>query len=595
MQPTSSKPFSYEAFPSSGIVAYYSMEIAINPDMPTYSGGLGVLAGDTMRSTADLGIPLIAFTLAHRKGYFQQHLDAHGVQHEEIQAWNPADFCTEEKARVTVSVEDRIVTVRCWRYDLVGRFGHIVPIYLLDTDLEENSDWDRGLTDHLYGGDSNYRLQQEIILGMGGARMVPALGYRVNVYHMNEGHAALLTLALLERQLGGGPLGAATETDIEKVRKKCVFTTHTPVPAGHDRFSREQAIRILGGDRTARLEKHDCFHDGLLNLTLLALYFSRYANGVSMQHAKVSRSMFPQFTINSITNGVHAPTWVSEPIQKMMDAHCPSWRRDNVYFRNAIDVPEKEIIAAHARNKAALFIEVAERTGTVLNPKMLTLGFARRAATYKRANLLLADPKRLLEIAGKAGGLQIVFAGKAHPQDSPGKALIQKVVADAARLSNDMLKIVYVEDYAWKLGAMLTAGVDVWVNTPRRPYEASGTSGMKAALNGVPSLSILDGWWIEGCIEGFTGWAIEDGADDAAEADALYKKLESAIVPLYLAPPERWAHLMRTTLAFNGSFFNTNRMVRQYVRNAYYPVKLIDRTKVKKWRRRVEDEDSRAS
>ena len=581
MQPTSSKPFSYETFPASGLVAYFSMEIAIRPQMPTYSGGLGVLAGDTLRSTADLGVPLVAFTLAHRKGYFKQNLDRSGVQTEDIQPWNPADFCTEERARVTVSVEDRIVTVRCWRYDLVGRYGHVVPIYLLDTDLDGNSGWDRTLTDHLYGGDTNYRLQQEIVLGMGGVRMAKALGHRVNVFHMNEGHAALLTLGLLESQLGGGPLGAATEADIEQVRKQCVFTTHTPVSAGHDRFSTAEANRILGGDRTSRLEKLGCFRDGMLNMTLLALRFSRYANGVAMQHAKVSREMFPEFAIDSITNGVHAPTWVSRPFQEMMDAHFSSWRRDTLYLRNAIDLPEEEIREAHRHNKAALLVEVAERTGHVLNPKVLTLGFARRVATYKRATLLFSDPNRLAEIAIAAGGLQILYAGKAHPQDQPGKDLIHKVIEDAAWLTNDKLHIVYLANYDWELGAMLTAGVDVWLNTPRRPYEASGTSGMKAALNGVPSLSILDGWWIEGCIEGFTGWAIEDGADDAAEANSLYHKLETAVVPLYLDAPEKWARLMRTTLAFNGSYFNTNRMVKQYTRNAYYPVKLIEQPKAR--------------
>ena len=576
VQPILSEPFSYETFPNSGLVAYFSMEIAINPGMPTYSGGLGVLAGDTLRSMADLGVPLVAFSLVHRKGYFKQFLDKNGKQSEDVQPWNPADFCAEEKARVTVSIEDRIVTVRCWRYDMTGRYGHVVPIYLLDTDLDGNTGWDRGLTDHLYGGDTNYRLQQEIVLGMGGVRMAHALGYQVNVYQMNEGHAALLTLALLERQLGGGPLGAATEADIEQVRKRCVFTTHTPVPAGHDRFSAEQSIRILGGDRSARLEMMGCFRDEMLNMTLLALRFSRYANGVAMQHASVSRAMFPEFALDSITNGVHAPTWVSESFQNLMDAHFSSWRRDNLYLRNAIDVPEQEILSAHASNKEALLAEVARRTTLVFNPKVLTLGFARRAATYKRATLMFTDPGRLLEIATRAGGLQIIFAGKAHPQDDPGKSLIQQVVADAARLSNDVLHVAYLENYDWKLGELLTAGVDVWVNTPRRPYEASGTSGMKAAMNGVPSLSILDGWWIEGCIEGFTGWAIEDGADDAAEADSLYHKLETAIVPLFLEAPEKWARLMRNTLAFNGSFFNTNRMVKQYVRNAYYPVKLIE-------------------
>ena len=580
MQPAILKPFSYENFPSSGHVAYFSMEIAIHPSMPTYSGGLGVLAGDTLRSAADLGIPLIAFSLVHRKGYFQQHLDRTGMHSEEVQPWNPEAFCTEEAARVTVSVEDRIVTLRAWRYDLKGRSGHVVPIYLLDTDLDGNSGWDRGLTDHLYGGDTNYRLQQEIVLGMGGSRMAHALGYRVNVYHMNEGHAALLTLALLERQLGGGPLGAATEADMDQVRRKCVFTTHTPVPAGHDRFSLEQSIRILGGDRTARLERLGCFRDGLLNMTLLSLRFSRYCNGVAMQHGKVSREMFPEFAIDTITNGVHAPTWMSEPVQQLLDVQIPAWRRDNLYMRNAIDLPEAGIQAAHDRAKQALFTEVATRTGLVLNPNVLTLGFARRAATYKRANLLFTDPERLKKIAAAAGGLQILYAGKAHPQDEPGKRLIQQVVEEAAKLSDDTLRIVYLENYAWDLGAMLTAGVDVWVNTPKRPYEASGTSGMKAALNGVPSLSILDGWWIEGCIEGFTGWAIEDGATDGEEADALYTKLETAVVPLYRDAPEKWARLMRNTLAFNGSFFNTNRMVKQYTRNAYYPVRLIEQAAV---------------
>jgi starch phosphorylase len=556
------------------------MEIAIEPSMPTYSGGLGVLAGDTLRSAADLGVPLVAFTLLHRKGYFQQQLSAAGVQTEEVQPWNPADFCTEETARVTVQVEGRVVVVRAWRYNLKGHSGHVVPIYLLDTDLDGNSGWDRGLTDHLYGGDTNYRLQQEIVLGMGGARMANALGLRVNVYHMNEGHAALLTLALLESQLGGGPQNGATDADIEQVRRKCVFTTHTPVPAGHDRFSTEQTIRILGGDRTARLENLGCFSDGLLNVTLLALKFSRYANGVAMQHGKVSRAMFPEFHIGEITNGVHAPTWISEPVQRMLDEHVAEWRRDNLYLRNTIDVPEAAMLAAHASAKEELLAEVGSRTGLVMDPKVLTLGFARRAATYKRATLLFSDPERLKEIAARAGGLQILYAGKAHPQDGPGKALIQQVVEEAAKLSNDTLRIVYLENYAWDLGAQLTAGVDVWVNTPKRPYEASGTSGMKAALNGVPSLSILDGWWIEGCVEGFTGWAIEDGADDAAEADSLYTKLETAVVPLYRDAQEKWARLMKTTLAFNGSFFNTNRMVRQYVRNAYYPERLIETAKV---------------
>jgi starch phosphorylase len=283
--------------------------------------------------------------------------------------------------------------------------------------------------------------------------------------------------------------------------------------------------------------------------------------------------LFPEFVIGSITNGVHAPTWLSDSFQQMMDTHVASWRSDNLYLRNALDLPEREILIAHARNKEALLNEVAAQTRQLLNPNALTLGFARRAATYKRATLLFTDPQRLAEIAAKAGGLQIIYAGKAHPQDEPGKALIREVVEKATQYSSGLLRVVYLPNYDWQLGALLTSGVDVWVNTPKRPYEASGTSGMKAALNGVPSLSILDGWWIEGCVEGLTGWAIEDGANDAEEADSLYKKLENAVVPLFLDAPEKWAQLMRMTLAINGSYFNTNRMVMQYIRNAYYPEK----------------------
>ena len=577
---SSPTPSSYEPFPNAGLIAYFSMEIAINPGMPTYSGGLGVLAGDTLRSAADLSTPLVAFTLLHRKGYFRQHLDQEGKQTEDIQPWTVTDFCTEEAPRVTVTVEDRIVTVRAWRYDMVGRTGHVIPIYLLDTDLPENTSWDRSLTDHLYGGDSNYRLQQEIVLGMGGARMANALRHRVNVYHMNEGHAALLTLALLEAQLGGGPLNKVTEVDVKAVRNKCVFTTHTPVPAGHDRFSKEQAIRILGGERTARLESLGCCHENMLNMTYVALRFSRYVNGVALQHGNVSREMFPDYQIDAITNGVHAPTWVSEPFQELLDKNIQHWRRDNLYLRNAIEIPIQEIVTAHAQSKETLLAEVANRTGLVLNPKVLTLGFARRAATYKRADLLFTDAERLLDIAQAAGGLQILYAGKAHPMDEPGKALIHSVIEKARKYSGADLRVVYLENYDWELGALLTAGVDVWVNTPKRPYEASGTSGMKAALNGVPSLSILDGWWIEGCTEGYTGWAIEDGADDLAEAENLYAKLEKSVVPLYLKSPEAWGNLMRTTVAYNGSFFNTNRMVKQYIRNAYYPVTLVDHAHV---------------
>ena len=576
----------FNRFPSSGssnsdnssIVAYFSMEIAVQPDMPTYSGGLGVLAGDTLRAAADMGLNLAAVTLVHRRGYFRQHLDAEGNQTEEAQPWEPEKLLAAEEPVVTVMLEDRSVAVRAWRYDLQGVTGRSIPIYFLDTDLEQNDPRDRDLTGQLYGGDSDYRLRQEAVLGIGGARILNALGYQPIVYHMNEGHAALLTVAVLKEQIGGRDLASVTGRDLDEVCQRCVFTTHTPVPAGHDRFSLEQAYRILGHECAALLERVGGCHDGLLNMTYVALSFSRFVNGVAMQHGKVSRAMFPNYTIDAITNGVHAATWTSPSFQAVFDKHMPRWRRDNVTLRYAIDVPENEIAEAHAAAKHSLISTVAERTGVALNPDIFTIGFARRAATYKRADLLFLDPERLIKVAQEFGGLQIIYSGKAHPADEPGKAKIKHVIELAKELDakSNVLKIVYLENYEWTLGALLTGGVDLWLNTPKRPYEASGTSGMKAALNGVPSLSILDGWWIEGWIEGVTGWAIEDQEDEAGEANSLYEHLEQTILPLYYRQSQQWQRIMRSSIALNGSFFNTQRMLEQYVLNAYFPEKRIE-------------------
>jgi starch phosphorylase len=557
-------------------IAYFSMEIAVAPDMPTYSGGLGVLAGDTLRSAADMGLPLAAVTLAHRKGYFKQLLDADGVQTEEPQPWKIEEKLSPEDPIVAITIEGRQVALRVGRYDLTGVTGHKIPIYFLDADLQQNDPRDRKLTDQLYGGDGDYRLRQEIILGIGGVRILDALGYKATVYHMNEGHAALLTLALMEDRLNGDALASATDEDTAAVRELCVFTTHTPVPAGHDRFSLEQGNRILGKDRIAFLESKGCIHEGLLNMTYVALCFSRFVNGVAMQHGKVSRAMFPEYNISAITNGVHAATWTAASFQELFDRHMPRWRQDNVTLRYAIDIPEEEIKSAHAAAKQLLIDAVAHRTGAVLKPDVFTIGFARRAATYKRADLLFTDPERLVRCAHERGGLQIIYSGKAHPADEPGKAKIRHVIELAKELNSDALKIVYLENYEWTLGALLTGGVDVWLNTPKRPYEASGTSGMKAALNGVPSLSILDGWWIEGWIEGVTGWAIEDHEDEAAEANSLYDQLEHVLLPLFYEQPQQWRRIMRSTIALNGSFFNTQRMLEQYVVNAYFPEQRVE-------------------
>jgi glycogen phosphorylase len=555
----------------SGVVAYFSMEIAITPAIPTYSGGLGVLAGDTLRGAADAGLRLAAVTLAHRKGYFRQHLDVNGVQIEEDQPWDPESKLTPEDPVVTVLIEGRPVAIRAWRYDMAGVTGHTIPIYLLDTDLEENDPPDRALTDHLYGGDGDYRLRQEMVLGIGGARVLEALCYRPHVYHMNEGHAALLTLALLEREVRGRSLEQATDKELEAVRRHCVFTTHTPVPAGHDRFSLEQGRRILGSERTKLIDRITGSPDGMLNMTHIALRFARYVNGVAMQHGKVSREMFPDYTIDAITNGVHAATWTAPAFQALFDRHLPRWREDNLKLRYALEIPESEIAQAHLRGKRAFISAVKERTGLELRPEIFTIGFARRAATYKRCDLVFTDPNRLLRLARELGGLQIIYSGKAHPADDPAKAKIRQVFELARQLNSDELKIVYLEDYDWSLGALLTGGVDLWLNTPKRPYEASGTSGMKAALNGVPSLSVLDGWWVEGWNEGVTGWAISDHDEEADEANSLYEQLEQVILPLFYRRPNEWRRIMRSTIAFNGSYFNMQRMLEQYVLNAYFP------------------------
>ena len=552
-------------------VAYFSMEIAIEPEMNTYSGGLGVLAGDTLRAAADLSIPLVAVTLAHRRGYFRQILQEDGQQSEVEQPWPVEAFTEKIAARAVVEIEGRSVHVGAVRHDIFGVTGHVVPVYLLDTNLDENTPADRTITDRLYGGDTDYRLRQEAVLGLGGARLLLALGFEPAVYHMNEGHAALLTVALVGRALAGRTFAQAGGAEFSRVREQCVFTTHTPVPAGHDRFSIEQANRVLGADTVHMLQSAGGCHDGLLNMTYVALRFSRFVNGVAMQHGIVSREMFPDYQIDAITNGVHAATWASEPFLAVFDRHVPRWRRDNVTLRYAIDIPESEIIDAHHASKHLLVNAIRTRTGAEFSPDIFTIGFARRAATYKRMDLLFTHPERLVAMASRFGGLQVVYAGKAHPADEPGKAKIKRVIELAHELSGGLLKIIYIENYEWELGKLLTSGVDLWLNTPKRPYEASGTSGMKAALNGVPSLSILDGWWIEGWIEGVTGWAIEDREEEGEEAESLYSQLEDVILPLFHTQPELWRRVMRSAIALNGSFFNTQRMVEQYALNAYFP------------------------
>ena len=564
------------AEPGNGIVAYFSMEICLERRIPTYSGGLGVLAGDTLRSAADLELPLIAVSLAHRKGYFHQHLDAQGQQTETPEEWHPEEILEPYEPRVSVEIEGRTVHVRAWRYSVLGITGHTIPVVLLDTNLDENDEWDRTLTDVLYGGDQRYRLAQEMVLGMGGAAMLLALGYHDGIhYHINEGHAALLTLMLLDRQLGGRAPWEANDADFEAVRQRCIFTTHTPVPAGHDKFAEDEVLRSLGEHYAALLSATRCCDDdGSLNMTYLALRLSRYINGVAMRHREVSREMFPAHPIDAITNGVHAVTWTSESFRALFDRRIPEWRRDNLYLRYAVAIPLEDIRDAHAAAKQAMIDEVEHRSGVRLDPATMTIGFARRATPYKRADLIFSDLDRLRAIVAATGPLQIVYGGKAHPRDEGGKALIRHIFEAARKLEGE-IRVVYLENYDIDVASMLTSGVDLWLNNPRKPLEASGTSGMKAALNGVPSLSVLDGWWFEGHIEGVTGWSIGGSAepepDESRESNDLYVKLEQVILPLFYALPLAYVQVMRHAIALNGSFFNTQRMVQQYVRNAYFP------------------------
>jgi len=560
--------------PLNSTVAYFSMEICLEQAIPTYSGGLGVLAGDTLRSAADLSVPLVAVTLLDRKGYFKQHLDGSGHQTESPVSWQPEEILEPLDMTVTISIEGRDVRIRPWKYIIRGVTGHEVPVLLLDTALPENNPFDQTLTDFLYGGDAHYRLCQEVVLGMGGATVLRALGYNGDlVYHLNEGHSALLTLSLLTWQLDGRQTFEMDEADLEAVRRRCVFTTHTPVAAGHDKFPLDMVRHVLGSEAVSLIDAAQAVDNGMLNMTHLALRLTRFVNGVAMKHREVSQGMFPNYPINSITNGVHAATWASSAFAELFDRRIPEWRTDNLYLRYAVGIPLPEIRKAHTQAKQVLLDAVRQRTGTQLDPKVFTIGFARRATPYKRADLVFSDIERLVQIAQEVGPLQIVFGGKAHPHDVGGKELIRRIHA-ASKALGDVVKVVYIENYEMEIAAKMVAGVDLWLNNPMKPLEASGTSGMKAAINGVPSLSVLDGWWIEGHIEGVTGWSIgglTQEADQSKDANDLYLKLERVILPLFYGLPFAYAEVMRSAIALNGSFFNTQRMVEQYVRNAYFP------------------------
>ncbi|MCR4292975.1 MAG: alpha-glucan family phosphorylase [Candidatus Kuenenia sp.] len=551
-------------------IAYFSMEVGIESRIPTYSGGLGVLAGDTIRSCADLKVPMVVVTLLYEKGYFYQKLDTNGNQQEMPVQWNPEDFITPLTNRASVRIENRTVFIRALQYEVIGITGHSVPVIFLDTNLEENSEYDRGLNDCLYGGDQKYRFIQEIILGIGGLRMLHDLGYsQIKKYHMNEGHASLLTLELLRMR----KTEDETIWKFNEVRSLCVFTTHTPVPAGHDQFSYDLVKSVLGDYMPFDIMKM-LGGEERLNLTLLALNLSRYINGVAKKHGEVSKSMFPGYSIDSITNGVHSNTWTCDSFKELYSKYIAGWRNDPFSLRYALSIPKIEIWQAHMKAKKMLIDYINKEANAGFHYDVFTIGFARRAAVYKRADMIFSDVNRLKTISQKVGNIQFVFAGKAHPQDLPGKELIKRIFSGIRQLKGQV-KIIYLENYDIDMGKKLTSGVDLWLNTPLRPNEASGTSGMKAAHNGVPSFSVLDGWWVEGHIEGITGWSIGKEASDISddgktEIQGMYEKLEAVIVPMFYNDREKWIDIMKHSIAINASFFNTHRMVLQYVLNSYF-------------------------
>ncbi len=534
--------------------AYLSAEIGFTSNIPTYSGGLGVLAGDHLKAAADAGLPMVGVTLLYRQGYFRQHVGADGWQTESYPSFVPEPSLEPLSARVEIRLYGRRVHIALWRTHIVGYAGHKVPVIFLDTDLGDNAPEDRSISQRLYGGDQELRLMQEAVLGFGGLAALQVIYPKIERYHLNEGHCAFAPLALLQNGMA-----------LDEVRRRCHFTTHTPVPAGHDVFPYDMGERALGPALPANIREL-AGHDGL-SMSELALSLCGSANGVSKLHGEVARAMFPGKDIGHVTNGVHHLSWICQPMAQLYDRELPGWRADTKILRRATELPYEAVVAAHNQQKRECITYANSQTGRGYSPELLTIGFARRAASYKRASLLFRDLDRLARIA--SGRVQFLFAGKAHPRDEAGHRIIQAVYQASQQLGA-RVRVGFIVNYDIWTGALLTSGVDVWLNTPQRPHEASGTSGMKAALNGVPNASILDGWWAEAALDGENGWNIGDpgNTDDEADAESLYRVLEEKIVPTYYDARPRWAQIMKTAIA-TGSELTAQRMVAEY-KDRYY-------------------------
>ena len=613
-------------------IAYFSAEFALHQSLPIYAGGLGVLAGDHCKEASDLGVPLIGIGFMYPQGYFHQHVSAEGWQEESYERLDWADAPIEAamtpdgKPCVTaVPLGDRTVLAAVWRVRL-GR----AKLYLLDTDLEENAPWDRELSARLYGGDREIRIQQEIILGIGGVRALKALGSEPAVFHLNEGHAGFV---VLQRIRDLCEHGRSFDDALNEVRETTIFTTHTPVPAGHDAFPFSLVEKHLAGawgslgenrDRFMALGAYDNGSGSQFNMTALALRSAGSTNAVSQLHGQVTRSMFAPMwpevpeadrPVAAITNGVHVPTWIAPELDALFERHLGSdWvdrHEDPALWDGVLAIPDDELWLARQALRRYLFTFVRERArqrwteervgiprvvaaGTLLDPSALTIGFARRFAGYKRAELMFRDPERLARILSAANRpVQIIFAGKAHPADDIGKHGLQGVY----RRALDPLfagRVAFVDDYDLHVAHFLVQGCDVWLNNPRKPLEASGTSGMKAAMNGVPHLSIADGWWAEG-FDGTNGWTIDSGIagdassedTDAADAEALYRLLENEIVPAFydrdaVGTPHRWMRIVKESIRTVAPRFSARRMVKEYTSRLYAPAleRRLSRTEV---------------
>ncbi|MBT4282087.1 MAG: alpha-glucan family phosphorylase [Candidatus Marinimicrobia bacterium] len=542
-------------------IAYFSAEIGISSSLPTYSGGLGVLAGDHIKAAGDIGLNMCAITLLYREGYFKQRIDEDGIQTETYPRFDPDPLLKKMDLKFTLRLRDRDVWVQVYRFDYMGQGGHIIPLFFLDTDVEENYDDDRNITLRLYSGDKDHRILQEAILGFGGTKLLDELGQNeIETFHMNEGHCSFLVLDLLDKYNG----------DVEKVKSKCHFTTHTPVAAGHDHFAESRVKKLLKGLLPEDLELPSLVNNGRLHMTELGLYFSRTANGVSKLHGTIAQNQFSWKNIGYITNGVHHSYWMGSPFKRVFDEYLPHWRTNPNALLEIEKVPDEVLLNAHQVRKEYLLGFANSQVTKALDGNTLTIGFARRAATYKRAQLLFNNLDKLESIG--AGKIQVVFSGKAHPNDSEGKEIIRQIV-ESSKSMFGQVKIIFLENYNMWLGRMITSGVDVWLNTPLRPNEASGTSGMKATLNGVPNLSVLDGWWAEGCKDGVNGWSVGDPdfPDDEKDANHLYSVLENHVIPVYYNNKEKWESIMKEAIK-TGVEFTADRMIKEY-NQKYYQVK----------------------